>query len=66
MNNHFLNKRLSHALGFAGLIPFFVLMLGVWLADDSWVNDFVRGQLAYGIVILSFLGGVHWGYNFNS
>ncbi len=61
MNPHFLNKRLSHLLGFAGLIPFFLMMAGSWLADPSWLNDFVRGQLAYGIVILSFLGGVHWG-----
>ncbi len=61
MNPHFLNKRLSHLLGFAGLIPFFLMMAGTWLADPSWLNDFVRGQLAYGIVILSFLGGVHWG-----
>ena len=37
------------------------MMAGTWLADPSWLNDFVRGQLAYGIVILSFLGGVHWG-----
>ena len=61
MNPHFLNKRLSHLLGFAGLIPFFLMMAGTWLADPSWLNDVVRGQLAYGIVILSFLGGVHWG-----
>jgi hypothetical protein len=61
MNPHFLNKRLSHLLGFAGLIPFFLMMAGTWLADPSWLNDFVRGQLAYAIVILSFLGGVHWG-----
>jgi len=61
MNPHFQNKRLSHALGYAGLLPFFALMLGVWFADSSWLNDFVRGQLAYGIVILSFLGGIHWG-----
>ena len=61
MNPHFLNKRLSHLLGFAGLSPFFLMMAGSWLADPSWLNDFVRGQLAYGIVILSFLGGVHWG-----
>jgi hypothetical protein len=37
------------------------MMAGTWLADPSWLNDFVRGQLAYAIVILSFLGGVHWG-----
>jgi len=61
MNPHFLNKRLSHQLGFAGLIPFALMLLGVWLADPSWLSVFVRAQLAYGIVILSFLGGIHWG-----
>lgn len=61
MNPHFLNKRLSHQLAYAGLIPFFLMMLGAWLADPAWMDDFIRGQLAYGIVILSFLGGVHWG-----
>ncbi len=61
MNPHFLNKRLSHLLGFAGLLPFFLLMLGTFLADTMWMSYFIRGQLAYGMVILSFLGGVHWG-----
>lgn len=61
MNPHFLNKRLSYLLGFAGLIPFFLMMVGIWLADPNWLHDFVRGQLAYGMVILPFLGGVHWG-----
>ena len=51
MNPHFQNKKLSHALGYAGLLPFFLLMLGVWFADPSWLSDFLRGQLAYGIVI---------------
>lgn len=61
MNSHFLNKRLAHQLGFAGLLPFFLLMLGVWFADASWLGDFLRGQKAYAMVILSFLGGIHWG-----
>ena len=61
MNPHFLNKRLSHQLGYAGLLPFVFMLFGVWFADASWLQDFVKGQLAYGIVILSFLGGVHWG-----
>ena len=61
MNPHFLNKRLAHQLGFAGLIPFFLMMLGAWLADTAWLDDFIHGQLAYAMVILSFLGGLHWG-----
>ena len=56
-----LNKRLVLQLGYAGLIPFFLMTLGVWTADATWIGDFVKGQLAYGMVILSFLGGVHWG-----
>ncbi len=61
MNPHFLNKRLSHQLGYAGLAPFLLMMTSVWLVDPTWVDDFVKGQLAYAIVILSFLGGIHWG-----
>jgi hypothetical protein len=61
MNPEILNQRLTRQLGYAGLIPFLLMMLGVWFADVSWLGDFVKGQLAYGMVILSFLGGVHWG-----
>jgi len=61
MNPHFLSKRLSHILGFAGLTPFFLMMAGVWFAEGKWLDDFIRGQLAYSMAILSFLGGVHWG-----
>ena len=61
MNPEQLNKRLTLQIGYAGLIPFLLMMLGVWFADPSWLGDFVRGQLAYGMVILSFLGGIHWG-----
>lgn len=61
MNKHFLNKRLAHLLGFAGLIPFVALALACWAVHPDWLGDFIRGQLAYGIAILSFLGGIHWG-----
>lgn len=61
MNQHFLNKRLAHQLGFAGLLPFLLLTLGVWFADIALLGDFMRGQKAYAMVILSFLGGIHWG-----
>lgn len=61
MNKHFLNKRLAHLLGFLGMIPFVLLTLACWLVHPSWLGDFIKGQLAYGIAILSFLGGMHWG-----
>lgn len=61
MNTHFVNKRLAHLLGYAGLAPFVLLTLGAWAVHSDWLAYFIRGQLAYGIAILSFLGGIHWG-----
>jgi hypothetical protein len=61
MNTHFINKKLAHLLGYAGLIPFVLLTLACWIVHPDWLGDFIKGQLAYGIVILSFLGGMHWG-----
>ena len=61
MNKHFLNKRLGHQLGFAGLVPFVLLALACWVVSSDWVASFVSAQQVYAIVILSFLGGIHWG-----
>jgi hypothetical protein len=61
MQNTFLNKRLAHLLGYGGLIPFVLLMLACWVVHPEWLGAFIKGQLAYGIAILSFLGGIHWG-----
>ena len=48
-------------LGFAGLVPFLASSLGVWIAPYRWNLFAVDVQLAYGAVILSFMGAVHWG-----
>ena len=48
-------------LGFAGLIPFMASSLGVWIAPFHWNLAALDIQLAYGAVILSFMGAVHWG-----
>jgi hypothetical protein len=49
-------------LGAAGLIPFAVLGLAsVGTSEDGSVKGAV-GLIAYGAVILSFIGGVHWGF----
>jgi len=49
-------------LGYAGLLPFVAGALGTVLLDDldqaEWAG---RLLVLYGAVILSFLGGVHWG-----
>ena len=48
-------------LGFAGLLPFYGALLtlifgGADLAEPAW-----RALIGYGVVILTFLGAVHWG-----
>lgn len=61
MNAHFSRQRLTDMLAAAGMLPFLLLMLACWVADTDWLGVFLRAQLAWGIAILSFLGGIHWG-----
>lgn len=61
MNAHFLNKRLARLLGIAALLPFFLLSIACFITPTDLLAILVRGQLGYGIAILSFLGGLHWG-----
>jgi len=61
MNHHFLSKRLAQQLGAIGLVPFVFLSLACWIAHPDWLEGFVYAQSAYGVAILSFLGGIHWG-----
>lgn len=49
------------ALGYAGLLPFAAAALGTVLLDGAARDLAARALLAYGAVILSFLGAVHWG-----
>ncbi len=49
-------------LGYAGLIPFVAGALLVWLVTGEAL-PYVAGALsAYAAVIVSFLGGIHWGH----
>lgn len=48
-------------LGLAGLLPFFATALITWTAADHWRGVALYALAAYGAVILSFLGAVHWG-----
>ena len=61
MNRHFATRKAAHALGYAGLVPFVGLSLGCWLVQRDWLPLLLSAQLSYGVAILSFLGGVHWG-----
>jgi hypothetical protein len=48
-------------LGGFGIIPFVVLSLAQTFAGEALKERLSFALLAYGAVILSFLGGIHWG-----
>lgn len=55
--------KMAQWLGYAGLIPFAALTLAIIIfRQDPFVQEPAgMALLAYGAIILSFLGGVHWG-----
>lgn len=48
-------------LGYAGLLPFAAAAALALLGPPSWRGLALAALAAYGAVILSFLGAVHWG-----
>lgn len=52
---------LARRLGHAGLIPFVLLALLLWLLGGEEQAFVSIALAAYGALIVSFLGGVHWG-----
>lgn len=48
-------------LGAAGLLPFALTAAASWLAPPDLRGIGLFALASYGMVILSFLGGVHWG-----
>lgn len=56
------HHQLIKTLGRAGLIPFVLLALMVWLLANNDLQPFVATALTgYAAIIASFLGGIHWG-----
>jgi hypothetical protein len=51
----------SWALGIAGLLPFVAGAVGLWLLPPDWAGLAALALLTYAAVIVSFLGGIHWG-----
>jgi hypothetical protein len=47
-------------LGYGGLVPFVGLACAL-LVDPSHAHTWAQALLAYGAVILSFVGALHWG-----
>jgi len=48
-------------LGGAGALPFLLGAAGGWLLPSPWAELSLDALVFYGVVILSFLGAVHWG-----
>ena len=54
---------LAVVLGLLGLLPFLGCTVGIILFPSQVpVPNLVQAMIAYGAVILAFLGGVHWGF----
>lgn len=50
-------------LGYLGALPFVICTVGLLFAELGVLrNVFILTQMAYGGMILSFLGGVHWAH----
>jgi hypothetical protein len=56
--------RLIRLLGYAGLLPFVFLAMCLWLVGPDLHPYIALAMQGYGAVIVSFLGGIHWGAGF--
>lgn len=52
---------LPYALGFAGVVPFAASTAVLWAGPAAWQDAALTVVCAYALIILAFLGGVHWG-----
>lgn len=48
-------------LGGLGVLPFALLSVSTMFANNSFKVPLLFALMGYGAVILSFLGGIHWG-----
>lgn len=53
-------------LGIAGLVPFVACSLGALTSTPPGSDRMLLALIAYGGVILAFLGGVHWGFGLDA
>jgi len=55
---------MASRLGYAGLIPFVLGALLLWVVRPD-AHPYVAGALSgYAAVVVSFLGAIHWGFGF--
>jgi Protein of unknown function (DUF3429) len=52
---------LARVLGYAGLLPFFVLAAGA-LDSETHKPEMLQALTFYGAVIAAFMGALHWAY----
>lgn len=55
------DRALVHTLGYAGLIPFVLLALAMWVVEPQLQAWVAIAMASYAALIVSFLGGIHWG-----
>ncbi len=51
----------NRLLGLAGLIPFWGLAFLIVFTEETSSFHALKALITYGAIILSFLGGIHWG-----
>ena len=60
-NQQKLDPLWANFLGYAGVTPVLGLLILGW-TDQTWQQQSVSLTCSYGALILSFLGGIHWGF----
>ncbi len=61
-HNHHPLAHLIRQLGHAGLVPFVLLALTVWVLTDIDLQVWAALAMAsYAALVVSFLGGIYWG-----
>lgn len=56
-----LTPAVANYLGYAGLIPFIASLALCYVGDATTQHLGVRALSTYAAVVLSFIGGLHWG-----
>ncbi len=53
---------IATCLGYGGLVPFVGFSVALCFGGSAWRGFCTTALLAYGAVIASFLGAIHWGF----
>jgi len=58
-------NNIKATFGYLGFMPFAFLSITPWVAGGQLGNTAIVFQLGYGAIIISFLGGMSWGWRDN-